>query len=136
MPMAMENLFIAQLHNTLRYARIHSGAYRPQLRRLWQGDYVYYQREEPTTLDIKAGRIILRLKEVLPSGLLLLESKDGWKCCEHSKNCASCHLPIEGTIYPELAVMPEGLSCFVWGEKKIMAIMLLYNQCQCDWHMV
>ena len=35
-PMATENLSIAQHHSTLRYARICSGAYRPQLRRFQQ----------------------------------------------------------------------------------------------------
>ena len=60
MPMAMENLAIAQHRDTLRYARIRSGAYRPSLRRFSKGDYVYLQREAPTTLDVKAGRTILR----------------------------------------------------------------------------
>ena len=53
------------------------GAYRPQLRRFKVGDYVYLQREAPTTLDVKAGRTILRVKDILPSGVLLLEGK-GW----------------------------------------------------------
>ena len=123
--MAMENLSIAQHRDTLRYARIRSGAYRPQLRRFRQGDYVYLQREAPTTLDVRAGRTILRVKEVLPSGLLLLEGKDGRECREHSKNCAPCHLSIEGTVHPELAVVLEGLPCFVCGEKKGAATMLL-----------
>ena len=56
--MAMENLFIAQRRNTLRYARIRSGAYQPQLRRFRQGDYVYFQREGPTTLDVMVERTI------------------------------------------------------------------------------
>ena len=54
------------------------------------------------TLDVKAGRIILQVKEVLPSGVLLLE---GRKCHEHSRNCAPCHLPIDGTIHHELVVV-------------------------------
>jgi len=45
MPMAMENLAIAQHRDKLRYARIKSGAYKPQLRRFQVGDYVYLQRE-------------------------------------------------------------------------------------------
>ena len=69
--MAMENLSIAQHHDTLHYARICSGVYRPQLQRFRLGDYVYLQREAPTTLDVRAGRTILWVKEVLPSGLLL-----------------------------------------------------------------
>ena len=70
------------------------------------------------TLDVRAGCNILRVKEVLPSGLLLLEGKDGRECREHSKNCIPCHLSIEGTIHLELAVVPEGPSMFcVWTEE-------------------
>jgi len=29
-----------------------------------------------------------------------------------------CHLPIEGTSHPKLAVVPIGLPCFICGEKK------------------
>ena len=60
MLMAMENLFIAQHRDPLRNARICSGAYRPHLQRFWQGNYVYLQREAPTTLDVKVGHTILR----------------------------------------------------------------------------
>ena len=71
---------------TLRYARICSDAYLPQLQRFRQGDYVYLQREAPTTLDIRARRTIFWVKATLPSGLLLLEGKDGREYHEHSKN--------------------------------------------------
>ena len=62
MPMALKNLAIAQHRNTLRYTRIRSGAYRPQLQQFKVGDYVYLQREAPTTLDVKARRTILKVK--------------------------------------------------------------------------
>ena len=78
--MAMENLATAQHRDTLRYACICSRTYRPQLRRFSTGDDVYLQREAPTTLDVKAGRTILCVKDVLPSGILLLEGKDGREC--------------------------------------------------------
>ena len=132
--MALENLAIAQHRDTLRYARIRSRAYRPQLRRFRVGDYVYLQREAPTTLDVKAGRTILRVKDILPSGVLLLEGKDGQECRDNTKNCAPCHLPIEGTICPELAVVPAGYRCVVCGEKKGAATMLC-DQCQRGWYM-
>jgi hypothetical protein len=105
----MENLSIAEHRDTFLFARIRSGVYRRQLWRYRQEYYVYLQREAPTTLDVKAGRTILRVKEVLPSGLLLLEGKDGRKYCKHSKNYAPCHLPIEGTVHLEPVVVPEGL---------------------------
>lgn len=130
MPMA-----IAQHRDTLRYARIHSGAYRPQLRRFSKEDYVYLQCEAPTTVDAKAGRTILRVKDVLPSGVLLLEGKDGRECREHSKNCAPRHLPLDGSLHHELEVVLDGLPCIVCGEKKGVATMLLCDQCQRGWHM-
>jgi hypothetical protein len=130
MPMTIENLNIAQHRDTLRYARIRSGAYRPQVCRFSKGDYVYLQREAPTTLDVKAGRTILRVKDVLPSGILLFEGMDGRECREHSKNCAPCHLPIYGSVHPELAVVPQGLPYYVCGKKKGAATMLLCDHCQ------
>ena len=123
--MAIENLFIAQHRDTLRYARIRSVAYRPQLRRFQQGNYVYLQHEAPTTLDVKVGRTILRVKEVLPSGLLLLEGKDGKEYCAYFKNCVPCHLPIESIVRLELTIVLEGLPCFMGGKKKISITMLL-----------
>ena len=86
---------------------------------------VYLQREAPTTLDVKVVHTILRVKEVLSSGLLLLEGNDDKECREHSKNYASCHLPIEGIVYLELAIVSEGLPCFMYREKKRMATILL-----------
>jgi hypothetical protein len=73
MPMALENLSIAQHRDTLRYATIRGGGYRPQVQRFQPGDYVYLQQTAPTTLDLTAGRVILRVREVLGSGVLLLE---------------------------------------------------------------
>jgi hypothetical protein len=70
-------------------------------------------------MDVKVGCTINRVKEVLLSILLLMEGKDAKECCEHSKNCVPCHLPIEGIVYPQLALVPEGLPCFVSGEKKM-----------------
>jgi hypothetical protein len=54
-PMALENLSIAQHHDTLRYATIRGSGYRPQVRRFRLGDYVYLQQTAPTTLDVTVG---------------------------------------------------------------------------------
>ncbi len=52
------------------------------------GDYVYLQQIAPTTLDVTTGRTILRVREVLASGILMLEGCNGvvWK--DHVHNCA------------------------------------------------
>ena len=73
--------------------------------------------------------------EMLSSGLLLLIGKDGKEYCKHSKNLSTCHLPIEGTVHPEPAVVLKDLPCFVCREKKWAAMMLLCDKCQRSWHM-
>jgi hypothetical protein len=73
MPMALENLSIAQHKDTLGYAMIRGRGYRPQVHRFRPGDYVDLQQTAPTTLNMTAGRIILRVREVLGSRVLLLE---------------------------------------------------------------
>ena len=135
MLIAMENLAIVQYRDRLRYARIRSGAYKPQLQRFWVGDYVYLQRGAPTTLDIQADRTILHVQEILPSGVLLLKDKDGQECRDNTKNCAPCHLPIERSIHSVMAVVPLGFRCFFCGKTKGVATMLLCDQCQWGWHM-
>ena len=50
--MAMENLSIAQRRDTLRYACIRSGSYRPQLRPFSKGDYVYWLRHLMPRRDV------------------------------------------------------------------------------------
>jgi hypothetical protein len=59
MPTTFENFAIAQHRDTLRYAIIRGGSYRPSIRRFHVGDYVYLQQTAPTTLDVTAGRTIL-----------------------------------------------------------------------------
>jgi hypothetical protein len=59
MSMALENLSIEQHRDTLLYATIRGGGYRPQVHRFQLGDYIYLQQTAPTTLDVTAGRIIL-----------------------------------------------------------------------------
>jgi hypothetical protein len=59
MPAAFENLAIAQHRDTLRYAIIRGGGYRPSIRKFHVGDYVYLQQTAPTTLDVTAGCTIL-----------------------------------------------------------------------------
>lgn len=136
MPMAFENLKIAQHRDTLRYATIRGGGYRPQLRRFLPGDYVYLQQTAPTTLDVTAGRIILRVKKVLTSGVLELEGRDGriWK--DHARNCAPCHLPnIDGNLDPNLSVTSINLKCMLCGRAQGAATMILCDVCSTGWHM-
>lgn len=81
-------------------------------------------------MDVEVGRSILCAKDITSSGIMVFEEKDGQECQEHSKNWALCHFLIEGTLHPELTVVPKGLPCFVCHKKKYAAIVFLYDTCQ------
>jgi hypothetical protein len=94
------------------------------------GDYVYLQQTASTTLDVTAGCIILRVREVLASGVLMLEDCDGvvWK--DHVCNCAPCHLPnVDGTVDPSLAMIWADLRCMLCGSSSGAAHMLVCDRC-------
>jgi hypothetical protein len=82
------------------------------------------------------GRTILRMREVLTSGVLMLEGHDGvvWK--DHVHNCAPYHLPnVDGTVDPSLAVIQAGLKCMLCGFRGGAAHMLVCDRCSRGWHM-
>jgi hypothetical protein len=122
MLMALENLSIAQHRDTLRYAMIRGGGYHPQVRRFRFGDYIYLQQTAPTTIDVTTGRVILRVREVLGFGVLLLEGCDGkfWK--DHTRNCAPCYLPhIDGSVHLGTSHISSRLKCRLCGSPKRVA---------------
>jgi hypothetical protein len=132
-----ENLAIVQHKDTLRYAIIQGGGYRPSIRRFHVGDHVYLQQIAPMTLDVTAGRTILQMREVLASRVLMLEGRDGvvWK--DHVCNCAPCHLPnVDGIVDPSLVVVHAGLRCMLCGSRSGVAHMLVCDRCFRGWHMV
>ncbi len=100
MPTTFENLAIGQHRDTLRYAIIGGGGYRPSICRFHVGDYVYLQQTTSTTLDVTTGRIILRVQKVLASGVLMLEGRVGviWK--DHVRNSLQQKRGILRSKYP------------------------------------
>lgn len=92
-PMAMNNLVIAQHRDQLRYAHTRSGGYRPKFRKYEPGDYVYLQQRGDNTLDAGCTRTILRVVQVSNLGVAELEGADGRRWKDHIKNLAPCHLP-------------------------------------------
>jgi len=93
MPMAMENLSIAQHRDTLRYAHTQGGNYKPKVRQFDVGDFLYLQRQLDDILDISSSCTILRIKVIRPSGVLELQEANRHTIRDHSKNCVPCHLP-------------------------------------------
>ena len=115
MPMAFDNLTIAQYRDILRYAFIKRVGYRLQLQRLVPDDYIYLQKIVATTLDMIVGKIILQIKKILSSGILELESRNGWIWKDHAKNCIPCHLSnINGSVDPTLSAIFINLKCMLY----------------------
>jgi len=83
MPMAMENLAIAQHKNTLLYSTICGHGYQPEVQNFEPKDYVCLQQIVLITLDVTNNYVFLRVKKVLPSRVLLLKGRDGQVCKDH-----------------------------------------------------
>jgi hypothetical protein len=136
MATTFKNFTIVQHKDTLRYATIRGGGYRPSIRRFHVGVYVYLQQTTPTTLNVMTGRTILRVQEVLTSGVLMLEGCDSvvWK--DHVRNCALSHLPnVHGTIDSSLVIIWVGLRCMLCGSRGGATHMLVCDRCSRGWHM-
>ncbi len=69
------------------------GSYKPKVRQFDVGDFVYFQQQPNDTLDIFFSHTILRIKAIMPSGVLELQGVDARIIQDHSKNCVPCHMP-------------------------------------------
>jgi hypothetical protein len=130
------NLRIAQHRDTLRYARVHGGAYLKKVFKFQEGDFVYVKLHHPTTLEPRTSPYILRVLGVRDSGVLELVGRCGTVITRHSSSCAPCHLPnIDPTIDPQLAKPIANLPCIVCGDPGREHLMVLCDGCNSGWHL-
>jgi hypothetical protein len=100
------------------------------------GNYVFLQQTVPTTLDVRAGQIIVQACEVLGSELLLLEIHDGHLWKDNTPNCTPCHLPyIGGTVHPGTSHIFAGLKCSLYGSTRCAAMMIICDICSTRRHL-
>jgi hypothetical protein len=66
MPIAFQNLAIAQHRDTLRYAHTRAGDYKPKLRRFEVGDLVYLKRQKANSMDVTGYYITSMLRATVP----------------------------------------------------------------------
>ncbi len=80
--------------------------------------------------------VIICVQKVLPSGVLLLEGRDGQTWKDHVCNCAPCRLPnVDGKMDPSLTMVPIGLQCMLCGQALGAATMLICDNYYQGWHM-
>ncbi len=136
MPMAMENLSIAQHWNTLWYAHTRNGSYKPKVRQFDVNDFVYFQWQPNDTLDTSSDHTILRIKAIRPSGVLELQGANECTIRDHSKNCAPCHLPnLDPTIITSTWIPPLDYPCQVCQWTDDVDQMLLRNNYNGGYHL-
>ncbi len=133
---AAHNLAIAQHRDTLRYARVRSGAFKAQVFQHQVGDYVYVkQPNQPYTLDAKVQPLILRVRQVNHDGSVQLQGKCGGKTTVHGDNCAPCHLlRIDGAVDYARARPSAHMPCQVCGMPDRDDVLLLCDKCGSGWH--
>jgi hypothetical protein len=90
------------------------GSYKPKVKQLDVGDFVYLQRQPNDTLDTSSNRTILTIKVIKPLGVLKLQGADERIIWDHSKNYVPCHLPnLDPTIITSTWNPPLDYPCQV-----------------------
>jgi hypothetical protein len=114
LPIAFNNLAIAQHRDTLRYAHTRLGDYKSKIKGFEVGDLVYLKRQKADSMDPRVGKIILRIVKVEPNGRLFLEGRYRKQIRNHVENCAPCHNPnIDLWQNPQLAKQDLNQACQV-----------------------
>jgi hypothetical protein len=133
---ALGNLQIAQQRDQRRYLLTRAGAYTGRAEKFTPGTYVYVQRQEAGQLQSKALDVVLRVREVKPSGVLLLEGSCGNLLSLPLEHCALCHGDVlDETTYPMLARPPADLACSTCSRTDGEASMLLCDACGAGYHL-
>ena len=135
MPVAHENLLIAQHRDTLRYRRLRDGTYMPEPHDFRVGDYVYLQRPKLHSLLIVARPAILRVVAVKRTGVLILMGRDGLTRKAHVSQVAPCHLTnIDPVVDKSLQGEEASALCEVCQEPDPDGFMFC-DKCNTGWHM-
>jgi hypothetical protein len=136
MPVAASNLKAAQHRDTLRYLQLRSKGYLPRVASYQPGDYVYLRRlKAGSSLVIKARPTILKVKQLRPNGVVVLQDKAGQESVQQVSQLAPCHLPdIDGSIDPVLLGQDLGAECVVCGSADDEAVFMFCDHCNSGWH--
>ena len=93
MPLAMRNLAIAQQRDKERYSLVRGGSWAKPKAAFEPGNYVLVKRVKPNTLEAPAYPHVLRIVELRPSGIMVLEGSDGARCTNQMKASPTALFP-------------------------------------------
>jgi hypothetical protein len=133
--MAGQNLAIAQHRDTLRYAQVRSGAYKPRLTKFAAGDFVYLRRPTSTALHMRVRPTIYKIYQVRASGRVVLQGKCGSFLKSHLSHLTPCHLAnIDSTVDVTLQRPDADKACEACRNIDDEQDMLLCDNCGDGWH--
>lgn len=93
------------------------------------------QFQRHSTLQPHARPAILRVTQILPSGVLQLQGKCGRTASIHMDNCAPCHLPhLDSEIDPVLDTNIDNIVCAVCDREEPESHLLLCDICNAGYH--
>ncbi len=136
-PMALDNLTIAQHRDQRRYLQTRAPDYEPKQRLFQPGQYVYLQQlNRSNTLQPRARTVILRVVQLKPSGVLMLQGRCGRTVDIHMSHCAPCPIRgIDGDIDPLLKDFDYDTPCEVCSSPVDNGDMLLCDICDSGYHL-
>ena len=135
MPLAMRNLAIAQQRDMERYRLVRGGGWDRPKASFAPGDYVMLRQVKVNTLEAPTRPHVLRIVEIKPSGVVVMEGSDAARREEQIKNIAHCPLPILDTkMYPERYFRGPSLHCQVCGTRRRATKMVVCDKCNAGCH--
>ena len=88
MPLAMRNLAIAQQRDVERYRHVRGHGWDRPKASFSPGDYVLLKQEKDHSLQPPAYPHVLRILEIRPTGIVILEGSDAARCSRQLKDVA------------------------------------------------
>ena len=135
MPLAMRNLAIAQQRDMERYLLVRGGGWDRPKASFAPRDFVMLRQVIKSTLEAPSRPHVLRIVEVKPSGVVLMEGSDAARREEHIKDIAHSPLPILDTNkYPECYFRGPSLHCQVYGTRQRGSTMVVCDECNAGCH--
>ena len=135
MPLAFRNVAIAQQRDIGRYRLVRGGGWDRPKASFQPGDYVLLKQKKKDCLQLPARPHILRVVELRPSGVVVLEGSNAARVQQHVMDIAHSPLPIlDPSLHPDRFYRGPNLHCKVCGFKNRASKMILCDRCDEGYH--
>ena len=135
MTLAMRNLAIAQRRDKTRFLKVRGGSWDWPKPRIQVGDFVLVKRAVKGGLDVKSHPTILKVVAFRPSGVVIMQGRNGVQIQEQIKNVAPCSLPVKDAgTEPTRYTSNSSVFCRECGGREQEEAILLCDRCQKGYH--